>query len=251
MAENERKKINITFNGLRGGHVDTIAQETLAAAGIPAAIAQLTGARQIALLRELTLDLRNGLRRLQGSADYAALGDAKGTDTYLTAFKAIAPETNQLWNQIGEKQKALNDLKFHLYLHSSDPQVRLRMMRDVDHVIAQEIRVNNIGNVTDAFWHDLLYLSTFGGKITRDRTDVDSFAFEFNAQAKGSTLKHAVPWDPMDILFEAGLTKGTSGERSEDILTTAGKAVLVRFNELHGTPKAQRAYKAAAPGSTL
>ena len=241
----EPKKINLNFKGLSKADLDAIGQETLGAARLPNSVMDLSAPDQMALLRDMTQNLRADKKALYQRPDFAKMLAGKNIDEQYEAMQAMTPETNEAWQKIGDKKKALKDLKFHLYLQSPHPDVRLRMMRDVDKVIAKEFTERNKGKVTDSFWHDLLYLSTFGGKITRDRQDVYHIAYEFNVQAKGR-MKPAVPWNPMEIMYEAGLTKLYDAETTENNLTPMGNAVLVRMNELHGKAKAQRQYPAAS-----
>ena len=243
----EEKKIFINFNKLSKDALEAIERETLGARRLPGSVMDMSETDQIGLLRDMALGLRADKKALRRRPDFAKVVAGKTIDEQYEAIQALTPETSDFWEKIGEKQKALKDLKFHLYLQSPYPDVRLRMMRDVDRVIAKEFTARNTGNVTDHFWHDLLYLSTFGGKITRDRQDVWGIAYEFNVQAKGQK-KPAVPWNPMETLFEAGMTRVYDAETTENNLTPLGNAVLVRMNELHGKAKAQKQYRPASAG---
>jgi predicted transcriptional regulator len=97
-----------------------------------------------------------------------------------------------------------------------------------------------------AYWQDLLHLSQFGGHITRERQDVYHLAYEFNA-VNADNWKAAVPWNPMEMLFEEGLIAQYGAASAGDNLTEKGHALLRKLEGIMGKSPATLNFTAAAP----
>lgn len=239
---NDRKKITLNFKAVNSADLVAMALETMVSGGLVPGLAALDAARQLSALGEMRASIAADRAQLGEIPDFKALVDAKNIDDQVKCYEQMSQETKDFWQKIGDKEKALEQLKFQLYLSSPHREVRDAMQKHVDDLIEKEITQRNTGKVTTSYWQDLLYLSTFGGKITRDRPDAWHIAFEFNV-ASDKGYKPAVPFNPVESLFEAGMLKQFGEEEQKGSnLTPIGIAVLQRLNELHGEPKVKANY---------
>lgn len=236
----DTKKISLNFKAVNSGDIVAMALETMVSGGLVPGLVNLDAARQIAALDDMKAAIAADRKTLGEIPDYKAMAEAKNIDDQMECYERMSKETKDFWGLIGDKEKALEQLKFQLYLSSPHREVRDAMEAHVDALIAKDLHCT--GKVTPGYWQDLLYLSTFGGKITRDRPDVYHIAYEFNV-ASATGYKPGAPWNPIETLFEAGmLKKYGEEEQTGSNLTPIGIAVLQRLNELHGEPKAKKEF---------
>ncbi|MEZ0260477.1 MAG: hypothetical protein ACAH80_05670 [Alphaproteobacteria bacterium] len=233
------KKISLNFKTVSSGDIVAMALDTMVSGGLVPGLAALDAARQLSSLDEMKAAIAADRATLGAMPDYKAMADDK--DNWMDHYGKLSEETKTFWGDIGKKEKALEQLKFQLYLSSPHKEVRDAMLPFVDELIDKEITQRNTGKVTTSYWQDLLYLSTFGGKITRERPDAWGIAYEFNVTSS-TGYKPAVPFNPMESLYEAGMLKQYGEEQKGSNLSPIGAAVLYRLNELHGQPKVQANY---------
>jgi hypothetical protein len=235
------KKISLNFKAVNSADLVVMALETMVSGGLVPGLAALDAARQLSALGEMRASIAADRAKLDEMPDYKLMREAKNIDDQMECYDRMSKETKDFWGGIGKKEKALEQLKFQLYLSSPHKEVRAAMEKHVDELIDKEITQRNTGKVTTSYWQDLLYLSTFGGKITRERPDVWHIAYEFNV-ASATGYKPGVPYNPMESLYEAGMLKSYGEEQAGSNLTPIGAAVLYRLSELHGAPKVQANY---------
>jgi len=239
----DAKKISLNFKAVNSSDIVAMALETMVSGGLVPGIVKLDAARQISALDEMKAAILADRKTLGEMPDFKAFAEGKTMDAQMKAYEEMSEPTKTFWGDIGDKEKALEQLKFQLYLSSPHKEVRDAMEVHVDALIAKQLHTS--GKVTVNYWQDLLYLSTFGGKITRDRPDVWHIAYEFNV-ASSTGYKPGAPWNPIETLFEAGMLKKYDEELTGSNLTPIGTAVLQRLTELHGQPKAKKEFSGPA-----
>jgi hypothetical protein len=237
----DTKKISLNFKAVSTSDIVAMAMDTMVSGGLVPGLVNLDAARQLSALDEMKAAIEADSAILREKPDYKAMAEAKNIDEQMQRYDDMSIETKDFWGEIGKKSKALNELKFQLYLSSPHKEVRDAMEKHVDQLIDKEITQRNTGKVTMSYWQDLLYLSTFGGKITRERPDAWGLAYEFNV-ASSTGYKPAVPFNPIESLYEAGMLKKYGEEQKDSNLTPIGVAVLYRLSELHGAPKVKQNY---------
>lgn len=141
---------------------------------------------------------------------------------------------------IKSEERKFRDLKFHMYEHSPDPDVRELMREGVDTLIAEYLTLTAEPDKDMRFrYQDLLFLSYLGGQPAEDGL------YRFR-QWMGENFPPAVPQAEMAFLAEIGLIESdTEPTYHGDNLTPAGSAVLARLNEDLGPSTAElfiRAY---------
>jgi hypothetical protein len=210
------------------------------------AIARLDAQQQMKTYTDLVAANQTSADALWQRPDMKRIREATDSDAQLDAYSMITKESRKLWDEQGKKHKLARKLAFSLSLHSSDATVRQRMKDIVDTHINKELYLADgatIGPVPKppaadvrvprgAYFRDLLELAKFGGRFTEQRPDVYWNAYEFNAKTIAG-YRPAVPWNPIETLYEAGLLK-TFGKVSGNNLSSMGRAALARLTERYG-----------------
>ncbi|HEY8963194.1 MAG TPA: hypothetical protein VIN59_01895 [Alphaproteobacteria bacterium] len=186
------------------------------------------------------IKLRERLEKSRGMKKFMA---ARTLDEQHEAYEALPQKLKDLMKEVQDARRDADDLPFHLYAISKFPRVKEEMAPVVDQFIdahfQRPIQVSYHG------WQNMLFMSTFGGQMTDKRPDVWHLAYEFNAIG-ANNRKVAVPWNPIEMLYEHGLLK-VYGEKSEgNNLTFKGQAILTRMTERFGAPRIQSTLKLVA-----
>jgi hypothetical protein len=130
---------------------------------------------------------------------------------------------------IKEEERKLRDFKFYLYEHSNHPEVWFFVQREIDFFIRNNFTEGPQAADDDnvARYHDLLYLSRFGGG------PVKGGSYRFNAGQHKNPFCEALPKE-MRFLAELGMIEAHKSTTFENNLTRAGSAVLKRLDETLG-----------------
>ena len=149
-------------------------------------------------------------------------------------------DNENIFRFIKSEERKFRDLKFHMYEHSPDPDVRELMREGVDTLIAEYLTLTAEPDKDMRFrYQDLLFLSYLGGQPAEDGL------YRFRPWM-GESFPPAVPQSEMAFLAEIGLIESdTEPTYHGDNLTPAGSAVLARLNEDLGPSTAElfiRAY---------
>lgn len=242
----DAKKITLNFKAVNSADLVAMALETMVSGGLVPGLVRLDAARQLSALGEMRASIADDRAKLDEMPDFKLMREASNIDDQMECYEKLLKETKDFWRALGDKEKALEQLKFQLYLSSPHKEVRDAMEKHVDALIDKEVTQRCTGKVTAEYWHNLLYLSTFGGRMTRERPDAYHIAYEFNVSSEKG-YRPAVPWNPMESLFEAGMLKKYDEEQRGSNLSPIGAAVLQRLTELHGQPTAKKDYAPPAP----
>ncbi len=211
--------------------------------GMREALLDLDKKGQLSALKRVQNRLDTAKAELDAREDFKRLTAASNTLEQIKAFDALSQEAKNLCEFYSMEKKEVASLSFFLYAHSKYEEVRQEMQGVVDDFIAEHFSEERLSDPVEEIdlYHDLLYLSTFGGEMTEERPNICDLAYEFNV-CNGDKYKPAIPWKRMRTLFESGLTKEYCNKTIENNLTDIGAAVLVRLNERFGPPAAAKCF---------
>ena len=221
-------------------------------------ITDMDAATQLQIIQDLEAQNKEAQNNVNAQPDMMKLIEAEKPENYseqnwLAAYHALTSETKEASAQVSENAKEIKALKFHLYTESPHHEVRSAMETIVDEFISEKFdtqrligREPNEGEPDNRttelnFYHELLHLSTFGGRITRERPDCYHIAYEFNVLSDEG-YQPAVPWNPMEKLYEDGMLVKYDEDTVGNNLSPIGKAVLARLNDNFGEPEGAATY---------
>jgi hypothetical protein len=194
---------------------------------------------QLSYIKQLRKEISWEWKELKRRPGMVALFQAKGLESQVAALDAMSPKTKDDWSALDKKRKYAKELISFLYTNSPHQEVHEGLRHTIDKAVG---KLSKSASVPLTFFQDFLHLSTAGGRLTRERPDAYHLAYEFNLMNENG-YRPACPWNPAEIVYEAGLTKVYAEETHENNLTELGSAVLMRLNETLGPPKAAELYK--------
>ena len=199
---------------------------------------------QLDLLSKLDKEIKQEFIKLMDDPHYMDLLEAANARYMISAILHMPDETKQRRDELVEKAAEIKKLKYYLYARSPYDSVKAATQDTVDNLISRAFPAETDDKYTGSSLdlhnqHNLLYLSTFGGKSLRKKRDQPyPLTYEFNAQT-GPDKPVTAPREDMEYLFKCKMIKNDPKKTANitgNNLTYIGIAVLKRLNKKYGLP---------------